>query len=169
MSIPPVPGGTPFTTAADDLTSPLAAGVAVAGYSDYTSAQRAVDFLSDQKFPVQHTAIVGSDLKLVEKVTGRLTLARAAMAGAATGAWLGLLLGVLLGAFTDRPLGWLGTVLVSVVIFVVWGAVFGLVAHALTGGRRDFESRSTLVASRYDVLVAPEHAEQARELLSQLT
>jgi uncharacterized protein YacL len=113
--------------------------------------------------------IVGSDLKLVENVTGRMTSARAALAGAATGAWLGLLLGLLLGLFTDRPLGWLGTVLVSVMIFVVWGAVFGAVAHALTGGRRDFASRSALVAGRYDLLVEPGHVDEASRILTSMT
>lgn len=135
----------------------------LASYPDYGSAQRAVDHLSDQKFPVEHTAIVGSDLKLVEQVTGRLTLARATLAGLGSGAWLGLFIGLLLGIFTDR--NWLGIVLTAVLIGAAWGALFGLVAHALTGGRRDFSSRSALVAQRYDVMVSTTHADQARQLL----
>src|SRR5262245_16264034 len=73
------------------------ASMTVATYADYASAQRAVDFLSDQNFPVQHTAIIGTDLRLVEKVLGRLTTARAALAGASGGAWFGLLIGLLFG------------------------------------------------------------------------
>jgi hypothetical protein len=164
VTTPPAPGDAPLPTADPQLTS----GATLASFDDYASAQHAVDYLSDQHFPVQHTAIVGSDLRLVEKVTGRLTLARATGAGAATGSWLGLTLGILLGIFTDRPLGWLATVLISVVMFVFWGAVFGLIAHALTGGRRDFASRSALVAGRYDVRVDPAHADEARELLARL-
>ena len=64
-------------------TTPLAAGrQSVASYATYPEAQQAVDFLSDSGFPVEHTDVVGSDLRLVEHVTGRLTNARAAMAGA---------------------------------------------------------------------------------------
>ena len=43
----------------------------VGSYDDYASAQRAVDFLSDEGFPVERTAIIGSDLKMVETVLGR--------------------------------------------------------------------------------------------------
>ena len=42
----------------------------IASYGDYAGAQRAIDYLSDKGFPVEHTAIVGSDLRLVEQVTG---------------------------------------------------------------------------------------------------
>ena len=66
----------------------------VASYSTYESAQEAVDRLSDHKFPVEHVSIVGSDLQLVEHVIGRLTVARAALAGAASGVWFGLLIGL---------------------------------------------------------------------------
>lgn len=48
----------------------------VGSYPTYEGAQRAVDFLSDSHFPVERTAIVGSDLRMVETVLGRLTAAR---------------------------------------------------------------------------------------------
>jgi hypothetical protein len=51
----------------------------------------------------------------------------------------------------------------------VWGAIFGLVAHRATHGRRDFSSSSGIVAGRYDVVVTDEHAGRARQLLSRLT
>ena len=54
----------------------------VARFDDYEAAQRAVDQLSDNGFPVEKLDIVGSDLRLIERVTGRLTKARAAGAGA---------------------------------------------------------------------------------------
>jgi hypothetical protein len=70
---------------------------------DYPSAQRAVDQLSDDGFPVEKLDIVGSDVRLVEQVTGRLTTGRASGAGALSGLWAGLLLGILLGLFTSMP------------------------------------------------------------------
>jgi hypothetical protein len=45
----------------------------VARFDDYESAQRAVDRLSDDGFPVEKLDVVGSGLRLVERVTGRLT------------------------------------------------------------------------------------------------
>ena len=47
-------------------------------------------------------------------------------------------------------------------------AVRGAIAHAATGGRRDFSSRSSLQAAQYAVLCDPEVADQARHLLIQL-
>src|SRR5215472_9400075 len=73
----------------------------VARFDDYESAQRAVDRLSDDGFPVDKLDIVGSGVRLVERVTGRLTKARAAGAGAMSGMWAGLLFGILLGLFTS--------------------------------------------------------------------
>ncbi|MGA9716566.1 MAG: general stress protein, partial [Aeromicrobium sp.] len=70
-------------------------------YDDYAAAQKAVDYLSDEEFPVHDVLIVGTDLKQVERVTGRLTWARVLMAGAGSGAWLGLLIGLLLSVFTE--------------------------------------------------------------------
>jgi hypothetical protein len=77
----------------------------VARFDDYGSAQRAVDRLSDDGFPVEQLDIVGSDLQMVERVTGRLTKWRAAAAGAVSGMWAGLLIGILFGLFTtDDPM-----------------------------------------------------------------
>jgi hypothetical protein len=164
--VPPGPAGVPaFPSAAPaaGLTGPT---VSVATYPDYASAQRAVDYLSDNKFPVERTAIVGTDLRLVENVLGRLTTARAALAGAASGAWFGLFIGLLFGLFSES--GWLQVLLVCILIGAVWGAIFGAIAHAATGGRRDFASRSSLAASQYAVTVDAEVSEEARQLLTRL-
>lgn len=136
----------------------------VSSYPTYEGAQEAVDRLSDQGFPVEHLDIVGSDLRLVERVTGRLTRGKAAGAGAASGAWFGLFIGVLVGLFTAGP-AWLGLVVGGVLIGALWGAVFGFAGHAATGGRRDFSSTKTLMAFRYDILARGGHADEARTVL----
>jgi hypothetical protein len=140
--------------------------ISVASYPDYPSAQRAVDYLSDNKFPVERTSIVGTDLRLVENVLGRLTVARAALAGAASGAWFGLFVGLLLGIFSH--VNWFGVIIATVLIGAVWGAIFGAIAQAATGGRRDFSSRSSLQAAQYAVMADAEVAEEARALLTRL-
>ncbi|HEX6873517.1 MAG TPA: general stress protein [Micromonosporaceae bacterium] len=139
----------------------------VATYDTYAAAQRAVDFLSDNQFPVEHVSIVGTDLRLVERVLGRITVARATGAGALSGAWFGLFIGLLLSIFANS--GWLGVLLTAVLIGAAWGAIFGAVAHAMTRGRRDFASTSRLEAAQYAVNVAVEHADAARTLLTRLT
>jgi len=148
---------------AEEVGRPM---VAVASYPDYTSAQRAVDYLSDKKFPVEHTQIVGTGLSLVETVTGRMTTGKAALAGAATGAWFGLFIGLLFGLFAQT--NWLAVVATGLFIGAIWGAIFGAFAHAATRGRRDFTSMSSLQAKEYAVNVSTEHTDQARQLLTQL-
>jgi hypothetical protein len=137
----------------------------VASYDDYLQAQAAVDRLSDDGFPVEHLDIVGSDLRLVERVTGRLTKARAASAGAASGAWTGLLVGLLLGLFVNS-ISWLGVVLTAIALGAVWGAVLGFAAHAATRGARDFSSIRSFVAGRYDLIARDGTVDQARSMLA---
>src|SRR3712207_9463912 len=91
-------------------------GVQVGSYDSYEQAQAAVDYLSDQKFPVENVTIIGSDLRMVERVTGRLTWGRALAAGAAGGAWWGLFVGLLLGIFSTRGAGWVGSILTGLVV-----------------------------------------------------
>ncbi|GAB2607512.1 general stress protein [Kocuria arenosa] len=125
----------------------------------YAQAQEFVDALSDAEFPVEHVRIVGTGLRSVEQVTGRMTNGRAALYGAGTGAWLGLMIGLLFGIFTLGA--WLPVVLWSVVLGAVWGLVLGLIGHALTGGKRDFRSIQGFEADAYDLLVEAEYAGMA--------
>ena len=59
----------PLTARLYDLEYPRSLGV----YSTYQEVQSVVDTLADHEFPVQSTLIVGTDLKLMERVTGRRT------------------------------------------------------------------------------------------------
>lgn len=142
-------------------------GWPIGSYATYAEAQRAVDHLADNQFPVAEVTIVGVDLMLVERVLRRLTWGRVLAQGAASGAWFGLFVGVLLSLFAEGGSG-LGPVLVGIVTGVLFGLVFAAVGYASTRGRRDFASASQLVAGRYDVLAQPRHAEQARDMLAKL-
>lgn len=137
----------------------------VASYGSYEDAQAAVDRLSDDGFAVEHLDIVGSDLRSVERVTGRLTKGKAAAAGAASGAWFGLFIGILVGLFANGS-AW-GLIIGGLVIGALWGAAFGYVGHAATHGRRDFSSRRTFVAMRYDIIARGGHADEGRTMLQQ--
>ncbi|HEY0508665.1 MAG TPA: general stress protein [Blastococcus sp.] len=144
-------------------------GVQVGSYDTYEQAQAAVDHLSDEKFPVENVTIVGSDLKMVETVTGRLTTGRAVAAGAAGGAWWGLFVGLLLGIFSTDGGDWVGSVLTGLLVGLVFGAAFGGMGYAATRGRRDFTSTSKITAGRYDVMCNPANAEDARAQLARFS
>ena len=134
--------------------------------SSYADAQQAVDALADAKFPVENLEIVGSDLHLVERVTGRVTTIRAAGTGAAGGIWFGLLVGIvfwIVSPWTVAP------IVSGIVLGAVFGAIFGAIAHASSGGRRDFDSLSSLQASRYDVVADADHADEAARVLAATT
>jgi uncharacterized membrane protein len=138
----------------------------VASYQSYAAAEQAVDQLSDASFPVEEAEIVGRDLSLVERVTGRVTNARATGAGAAAGAWFGIFIGLLVGLFTTGS-EWVGLMLGGLLIGALWGAIFGFFAHWVTHGRRDFVSTRALAADHYDLNVVDAQAKQARQILSQ--
>ncbi len=144
-------------------------GWPIGSYATYAEAQRAVDHLADNEFPVQDVTVVGVDLMLVERVLRRLTWVRVVAGGAASGAWLGLFVGVLLSLFAEPGAGYLGPILVGLVTGVVFGMVFAAVGYASSRGRRDFASANQLVAGRYDVLCQPRNAEKARDLLAKLS
>lgn len=143
-------------------------GWPIGSYPTYAEAQRAVDHLSDREFAVQDVTIVGVDLMQVERVTGRLTWSRVLGAGAVSGAWLGVFVGLLLSLFSAGG-GLLGPLLTGVLVGIVFGVISGALTYGATRGQRDFSSTMQLVAGRYDVLCEPRSAEQARDLLSNLS
>jgi len=139
-------------------------GEQVASYATYLEAQKAVDYLSDNKFAVEYVTIVGTDLRMVERVMGRLTYGRVALAGLASGAWFGLFVGLLLYMFNSGG----GLMLAAIGLGAGFGLLFSVLSYSLTGGKRDFTSSSQIVASSYALLCHPERAGDARRLLSQM-
>lgn len=134
-------------------------------FDEYSDAQKSVDYLSDHEFPVQNVLIVGTELRQVERVTGRLTWGRVLSAGAASGAWLGLLIGLLLSIFADGS-----SVLATVLGGLVFGIAFGLISaafgYAATRGQRDFSSVQKVVATKYEVLVEHKFLAEGQALLA---
>jgi uncharacterized membrane protein len=139
----------------------------IASFDDYADAQRVVDRLSDEGFPVERVTIVGTGLRYVEQVTGRVTTGRAALMGATQGAALGALFGLVFGLiFTIDPNpALLLLVLYGLVTGAIVGALFGAIAHAATGGTRDFASVAGMQADRYEVVVDDDVADRAASIL----
>jgi hypothetical protein len=159
----PMQQGKPRRTAGLTLDYPMSLGM----FDRYEEAQRAVDYLSDEEFPVENCLIVGTELRQVERVTGRLSTGRVALGGILSGAWLGLFVGLIFALFASS-----GDALATILWCVAYGAVFGivwaLIGYALTRGRRDFTSVSQVVATRYELLTEHKFAQQARDLLDRM-
>ena len=123
-----------------------------------------VDHLSDEGFPVENCLIVGTDLKRLERVTGRLTTGRVAVGGLLSGAWLGVFVGIVLALFGEENV--LALILSTALFGALFGVIWALVGYAATRGQRDFSSVSQIVATRYEVLVEHKFAARGRELLA---
>jgi heat induced stress protein YflT len=155
----------------DVATPPPASRVQRTIYAtkDYRQAERAVDWLSDQGFAVADVSIVGSGLRYVERVGGRLTTARAALSGARQGAWIGLFIGLLFTLFFNLSTGgFFGVLLYTVVTGALFWALWMGLFHYLQRGRRDFSSTAQTVADSYEVRVDERTAHRAADLLGQM-
>ncbi|MEX2535323.1 MAG: general stress protein [Trueperaceae bacterium] len=157
----------------DPMDTALGGGLreVIASFSTYGEAQRAVDFLSDERFDVRTISIVAEGLSFVEQVTGRLNWGRALLSGLSSGALIGALIGFVFGIFNFfAPLtSALTLAFYGLIIGAVLGALLGLLGYAFSGGNRDFTSVSGMQASRYDVTADPEVATEARAVLAKLS
>jgi hypothetical protein len=158
-----------MTTATNRDATSDGARRTVATESSYRDAEHDVDWLSDQGFPVERVSIVGTGLRSVEQVSGRLTTGRAALMGAGQGATIGLLFGLLFGLFFTNAADFFGVVLYGLVAGIVWGSLWGAIAHYARGGRRDFASVAETRADRYEVQVDQNLAAEATRLLGQMS
>ena len=128
-------------------------GTEVASYQTYAQARAAVDFLSDSGFDVSSITIVGTDLHMVERVTGRLTIARASLSGASSGALWGALMGMFMSAGQNAGgTGlWVGG---GIVIGALAGMALSALMFIVRGRNRDLVSSQQVVALRYAILAS---------------
>lgn len=142
----------------------LPRGDVLGTYDSYPEAQKAVNTLAKADFPVGQISIVGNDLKTVERVTGRLTYARAALAGSASGAWFGLFIGLLLVLFSPEPN--FSFILAAALIGAAFGLLFSVVTYAAGRRRRDFTTTHQVLASNYQLIIDPQLTGRARSVLA---
>ena len=157
----------PMQVAPNSTILPLKYPQSVAVFDTYEDAQKAVDFLADERFPVQNLAIVGTDLKLVERVLGRRGWPQVVASGALSGVGTGLLVGLFMVLlYPNLTLG--VALLGGLVIGVAMGLLSAAMAHASTKGQRDFSSVTATVATRYEVLGEHNVVQKAREMLGSM-
>ena len=142
----------------------LPRGDVLGTYDSYPEAQRVVAKLAEADFPVAKLAIVGNDLKTVERVTGKMTYGRAALAGALSGLWLGFFFGIVLTLFSPSAGGLFAA---AAVIGAGFGMLYGIVSFAITKRQRDFTSVHQVLATNYQIVVEPQLSGQAQRILGQ--
>lgn len=149
-------------------TAELAYPRRVAEFSDYRSAQDAVDRLVRAGLPPHEIAVVGRSLRSVERVIAATKLGAAARLGAVLGGWCGLAFGLPFLLAAD-PRGFtlpISTAIVGALVGLAWVAI----EHALPAGgaARGYAAAPVqLVADHYEVQVEHRHVERAREALAQ--
>ena len=140
----------------------------VGKFTEYTEAVGFVETLINHGFPAGSIAIVGKDLRSVERVRGKMTYGRIALSGAITGSWLGLIFGFLFGASTtpDATPATSST-FSSVLIGAGLGMLFNLLRFAVARNKRGFVSQSAVIASKYEVQVPAALASQAEKAIEE--
>ena len=154
-------GPTPGNQGMFKLEYPQSLGV----FETYPDAQKAVDFLADHHFPVANLAIVGTDLRLVERVTGRRTWGTVLGQGVMSGLSTGFIVAIFMMILWPRE-DFLNQLVTALVIGVVIGLLFAVLGYAVTRGQRDFTSVSQTIATKYELLCEHKVVGQARELLA---
>ncbi|GAA1992507.1 general stress protein [Microbacterium pumilum] len=138
-------------------------GQTVANFPTYEAAQKAVSTLIAADIPARDIAIVGKDLRSVERVTGRLGYAAAARSGAINGLLLGLLFSAILviGSPSVPIQAFVGVLFVGIAI----GMLLSIVTYSFVRRRRDFASVMQVVADSYEVTVSATSIQRARQVL----
>jgi hypothetical protein len=133
-------------------------------FTSYDDAQRVVDTLAERSFEVETTQIIGTNLRMVEQVTGRQTWPKAILTGMVQGVWFGLFIGLVLSILSDTS--FLGAIAWGISWGVVFWGAFAALDYAWARGRRDFTSLSVTVPTTFEVLVESDHADRARRSLA---
>jgi len=144
-----------------------AVGQTVANFPTYEAAQKAVSSLIAADIPARDIAIVGQGLRSIERITGRLGYASAARSGAVNGVLLGLLFSAILviGSPSVPIQAFVGVLFVGIAI----GMLLSIVAYSFVRRRRDYASVMQVLADQYEVTVAQNSVQRARQVLGPLT
>ncbi|MGM1029507.1 MAG: general stress protein [Actinomycetota bacterium] len=142
----------------------LPRGVVVASYETYDQAQAAVTKVSGAQAEVAGLAIVGNDLKLVERIVGRLTWGKVALQGAMRGLGFGAFIGLVYLLFVPEAIA---SVLLFPALGISFGILLGLTSHAMTRRKRDYASVQQVLAARYDVVAPQDTAGKAMHIIGQ--
>jgi len=138
----------------------LPRGETLATFDAYVSAQKLINSLVSEGVPFRSLSIVGTDVNLVERVTGKIGYGRAALSSAMSGSWLGVLAGLVFVIVS--PTDVITPIVAGGIIGAGIGMVVGMVLFTLAGSnRRSYRSMQHIIAQSYRVVVEPEAHQQA--------
>jgi len=142
-------------------------GEMVASFPEYEAAQKAVSKLIAAEIAARDIAIVGSGLRSIERVTGKLGYATAARSGAINGVLIGLFFAAILvlGSPAVPIQAFVGVLFVGIAV----GMLLSLVTYSFVRRRRDYASVVQVTADHYEVTVASRSIHRAREILGRTT
>jgi hypothetical protein len=142
-------------------------GRTLATFADYKLAVTYVESMIENDFPARLVSIIGTDLKSVESIKGKLGYGRVALSGALTGSWLGMFFGLIFGASgTGAEAVLLTNVTAGVVIGAGIGMLINVIRFSLTKNRRGFVSGQMVVAKKYEVVVPKEQLQLAKKAVA---
>lgn len=141
-------------------------GATVAEFNTYPEAVSYVERILRGEFPAASVAIVGTDLRTVERVRAKINYGKVALSGAMNGLWLGLFVFIIFGSSTD-PDSEQTVQIFSIGSALAVGAGVGMlwqvIRFSMNKSKRSFSSASSVVAKSYAVLVPNELTSEANQ------
>lgn len=137
-------------------------GVTVATYRNYETAQQAINSLAEADIDISGMALVGSEVRVVERVMGKLTWRKVAMAGAMRGLTFGLFLGIVFWLLVPEA----GIAILAMpVLGIAFGMLLSIVTHTFTRKNRQYQSVQQLIPASFDLIAPREVAAAAMHKL----
>jgi hypothetical protein len=140
-------------------------GEVVGQFKNYGEAVKVVEKLVENGFPARLISIIGSDLKTVERLKGKLGFGRVALSGAVTGSWIGLFFGLVFGATSTTEQVVITNLSAGIVIGAGVGMLLNVIRFSLTRNKRSFISSQAVVAKKYDVIVPAGQLSDAKKAI----
>lgn len=142
----------------------LPRGELVSTHTTREAAQDQLQRLVDGDVPPTAVTIVGKDLRVVERVRGRMSYPQAALSAGLRGLLFGTLIGLFMYLLSPQG-GWQQIVFSALLGVGLW-MILGVIAYGMRKDRNGFASTQQVVPAAYDVVVAFEHAGRARGILN---
>ena len=133
----------------------------VATFPTYDEAVAYVDNLIETEFPPTAIAIVGTDLRSVERVRTRVNYSTVALRGALTGAWLGFIIGFV---FVPTMLTSVEGTLTMALVGSGVGILLNILRFSLARKKRGFASVAQFIAKEYQVQIQGDLVGKAKQL-----
>jgi len=143
-------------------------GANLGTFQNYPEAQEMVNTLVREGVPARALSIVGSDVTLVERVTGKIGYGRAALSSAISGSWVGILAGLVVALI--EPSDFLTPLAGGLMIGAGGGMVIGMLLFTFGAGKKQmYRSMQQVIAASYRVVVENAEHAHATQALSNAT